>query len=150
MRKFRWTQGITIRVPDLDAEHQAVFQSAAELERAAAAGVDAAQLEPLIEQLIADAVGHFAHEEQLMRATGCPSYTWHKGQHDTARRKVLDCEARFHQGDEDAVPSMLAFFADWLEYHIRISDRIMGAHVQNAKAQAPGIANTSRKSALRH
>ena len=72
----------------IDAEHRALFGLADTLQQAVSAGAAATEVQEHLQRLTAHAEEHFTHEEWLMQSAGYPSYSWHKHQHDTARRRL--------------------------------------------------------------
>jgi len=131
MSIFEWDSGHAIGVPEVDGEHQALFSLCDALHRAAAAGAPPAQVQSILEELVAHTVEHLAHEEREMRATRYSLYDWHHQQHETARSRVTRLERRIRGGDPDAVPELLDFLAHWLNDHIRLADRMLGAYLRN-------------------
>jgi hemerythrin len=72
-----------------------------------------------------------------MRATNYPASAWHKGQHNTVRKRVKEFAPRIEGGDGEAAPLLLEFLSGWLRNHIRLADCMMAAHVRNyERAQA--------------
>jgi hemerythrin len=133
MRRFSWSSAYSIYVPEIDAEHRALFCLASRLQRDVSAGCAPEQLRPAVEELVSHAVRHFSHEERLMRSDAYPLYEWHKRQHKTARDKAMAMERRLMRGDQDAVPLLLDFLSTWLGPHIRLADRMLGAYLRNCE-----------------
>ena len=131
MSQFRWSIAHSVFLPEIDAEHRLLYRIADELDKALAAGADAARLKPIVANLLESAEQHFRHEERLMRAMHYTALDWHKGQHDAARRRSKTMARRIEGGDSDAAGELLAFFAVWLRDHMAVPDRMMGAHLRN-------------------
>ena len=124
-------------IPEIDAEHKNIYRLAEELSQAVAGGVPADQARAILRELIASGEDHFAHEERLMRATNYPASAWHKGQHDTVRKRMKEFAPLIEGGDGEAAPLLLEFLSGWLRDHIRLADCMMAAHVRNyERAQA--------------
>lgn len=70
-----------------------------------------------------------------MRATGYPFYPWHRQQHQTARARMAGLQARIREGDRGAALELLQFLHGWLDQHIRIADRMLGAHLRNRQRE---------------
>src|SRR5436305_1941991 len=77
-----------VAVPQIDEEHQAIFQMGNDLYQALAGGALLSAVESGVRDLIAHTAGHFAAEERMMRLRRYPAYAWHKGQHNTVRGKL--------------------------------------------------------------
>ena len=137
MRLFKWNKMHAVFIPEIDAEHKNIYRLAEELSQAVAGGVPADQARAILRELIASGEDHFAHEERLMRATNYPASAWHKGQHDTVRKRMKEFAPRIEGGDGEAAPLLLEFLSGWLRDHVRLADCMMAAHVRNyERAQA--------------
>ena len=84
-----------------------------------------------MESLAAVIEEHFAHEERLMKAAACPSYDWHRRQHQTALKQTKALLAAHTAGDAAAPGAYLEYLARWLKDHVSLTDRIMSAQVRN-------------------
>ena len=141
MKPFRWTKSNTVFIPELDGEHKTVFRIAGELQQALEAGAGTAELEPRLTELMEHCEAHFEREERLMRESVCPSYEWHKGQHNTARKSFRTFLPEIRQGNREALGMLLEFLAGWLRNHMALTDRIMAAHVRNYRRIAARAAS---------
>jgi hemerythrin-like metal-binding protein len=133
VRLFKWSKIHAVFIPEIDAEHQNIFRLADELHRAVVGGAPADQAQSILRELIAREEDHFAHEERLMRSTHYPASAWHKGQHDTVRKRVKEYAPRVEEGEGQAALLLLEFLSGWLRDHIRLADCMMAAHVRNCE-----------------
>ncbi len=131
MRPFKWNKGNNVFLPEVDAEHREIYRCAAELQHAVETGADQAGVEAAMESLAAVIQEHFAHEERLMKAAACPSYEWHRRQHQTALKQTKALLAAHTAGDAAAPGAYLEYLARWLKDHVSLTDRIMSAQVRN-------------------
>ena len=131
MALFHWTQQYAVYLPEIDAEHRAMFLAGAELERAAAAHVPKARLREMIRALADHAEDHFTHEERMMREVRYEAFEWHKKQHDGVRRRLKEFGKRIEANDREAPGQMLEYLAHWLRDHTALTDRMMGARLRN-------------------
>jgi hemerythrin len=76
-------------------------------------------------------VGHFAHEERLMRAARYGSIRWHKQSHAAACRRAGQFAQRIEQGDAAAGVELVEYLTSWLPEHAGLADRMMGAFLRN-------------------
>ena len=137
MRLFKWNKIHAVFIPEIDTEHQNIFRLADELHQAVVGGAPADRAQAILRELIASGEDHFAHEERLMRATHYPASAWHKGQHDTVRKRVKEFAPRIEGGEREAALLLLEFLSGWLRDHFRLADCMMAAHVRNyGRAQA--------------
>jgi hemerythrin len=131
MGRFKWTSSHSVYLPEIDAEHRALFTLGEELQRGLDSGTDVATLRPVLVNLIATAEAHFKHEERVMKAAHYASYGWHKKQHDAVRWRVRRLVKRFDAGQAEAAAELLEFLWEWLKTHTQVSDRMMGAYIRN-------------------
>ncbi|HKE23687.1 MAG TPA: hemerythrin family protein [Bryobacteraceae bacterium] len=131
MPLFHWTKQYAVHLPEIDAEHRAIFMAGAELERAAAAHAPKSRLREMIRALVNHAEDHFAHEERMMREVRYAAFDWHKKQHDGVRRRLKQFGKRIEANDREAPGEMLEYLAHWLHGHTAITDRMMGARLRN-------------------
>jgi hemerythrin len=131
MRLFKWGHEDAVFVPELDAEHRNLFHLGADLQKAIEGGAPAERIGEALQGLLAAALDHFAHEERLMKSTRYPSLAWHKGQHDTVRKRAKALARRFAEGDRGAAQELLEFMSHWLKDHCSLSDRMMASYLRN-------------------
>jgi hemerythrin-like metal-binding protein len=131
MALFHWTKNYSVFLPEIDAEHRAIFLAGAELERAAEARVPKARLREMIRALVDNAEDHFSHEERMMREVRYQAFDWHKKQHDGVRRRLRQFGKRIEANDLEAPREMLEYLAHWLHDHTQMTDRMMGARLRN-------------------
>ena len=135
VRPFEWSEEFGISVPEIDAEHQAMFRLADSLYEALIADASTDQL-ALLRELATHMAGHLSHEESLMRASGYPLGAWHQRQHAAASGKLRLLERRIRRGDHSAALLVLDLSV-WLKNHIRLADRMLAAYLRNhQRAQA--------------
>lgn len=140
MRPFEWSDEYSVSVPEIDAEHQAMFQVAFDLYRALIAGTPPAQSQPIIRELATHAADHFAHEERLMRESGYPLLAWHRRQHAAANGKIKLLDRRLRREDRNA--ALLAMdLSVCLQNHIRLADRMLCAYLRNHRRAQTALAS---------
>jgi hemerythrin-like metal-binding protein len=131
MSLFKWSNAHTIYVPEIDAEHRAIYRLGDELHKALLAGAEPAQLKPIVANLLESAEQHFRQEERLMRAIHYDALAWHKRQHDAARKRAKALAKDIEDGDTAASGELLQFLSDWMRDHMAVADRMMGARLRN-------------------
>jgi hemerythrin len=131
MSTFKWSSDHSIYLPEIDAEHRALYRLGDELHKALLAGADAAQQKRLMANLLESAEEHFRHEERLMRAMHYTAFAWHKSQHDAVRKRARSAVTHMEKGDSGAAGEFLQFLAVWLRDHMSVADRMMGAYLRN-------------------
>ncbi|MBZ5584134.1 MAG: bacteriohemerythrin [Acidobacteriia bacterium] len=120
---FEWTKDHAIGLPQVDAQHQAIFRMARELydEMSTGGGSDAAKR--ILQRVVQYTEHHFAAEERLMRQYHYPELDAHLQQHQEFARRVLEFQADFQAGRTMLTVEMFRLLRDWLEVHIKESDR---------------------------
>jgi hemerythrin len=130
MRPFKWTAG-DIFLPEIDAEHRAIGQSASELQEAIQGSAPVGRILERLRALHLAMEDHFRHEERLLKAASYPSLAWHQQQHDTARARLKQFARRIEAGDRNASPLLLEFLDGWLRDHVSVADRMAGSYLRN-------------------
>ena len=131
MSLFKWSSDYSVYLPEIDAEHRAIYRLASELHKALLAGTEAETLKALAANLVEAEEQHFRHEERLMKAMHYQGSAWHKKQHDTARKRTKELVKRLAEGDAAASVDVLKFLSQWLTDHLTVADRMMGATLRN-------------------
>jgi hemerythrin len=131
MRLFKWNAAHAVFLPEIDAEHRAIFQTAGDLHQAIAGSASSERILEALRGLIAQAEDHFGHEERLMQASNYLSYSWHKQQHDAARKRLKKFAARIEAGEAEQAEPLLEYLAGWMRDHMSVADRMMGAYLRN-------------------
>ena len=120
---FEWRNEFSVQIGTVDAQHKMLFALADELYTAMSMGRSKPALGQILNRLVQYTQTHFAHEERLMRMHGYPELAAHKAEHDALTRQVLEFQADFSQGRIAMSVQLLQFLKDWLEHHIKGSDR---------------------------
>lgn len=131
MRFLKWSTSHAVFVTEIDDEHKEIFEAVSDLQRALSSCDPSVEIGTLNQRLIGCMVGHFAHEERLMRAARYGSIRWHKQQHDHARRRVGQFVHRIAHGDLKAGLTLVEYLTYWLHNHTRVADRMLGAFLRN-------------------
>jgi hemerythrin len=131
MGSLQWTNSNAVFITEIDDEHQEIFEAVSNLQKALADPGQAADIPTKLRRLVSSIVGHFAHEERLMRAARYGSLRWHKRSHDAAQRQVGQYARRMGEGDTKAGLELVEYLTSWLHDHTRLADRMMGAFLRN-------------------
>ena len=131
MSLFKCSNALSVYLPEIDAEHRALYRLGNELHMAAMAGAEPAVLQPILANLLETAEQHFRHEERLMRAIHYTAFAWHKAQHDAARKRSRALARSIADGDPAAAGELIEFLSEWLRGHVGVADRMMSARLRN-------------------
>ena len=88
MRSLKWSTSNAVFVTEIDDEHKGIFDALSNVQKALTSRRPLPEICGLTQRLVSSIVGHFAHEERLMRAARYDSLRWHKQSHDAAHRLV--------------------------------------------------------------
>jgi len=127
MNPLRWGSQHDVFLPEIDAEHRAVFLAGEELHRALAGAAGPEKLAECWRNLLQLTEVHFRHEEQLMRDSGFESREWHGKQHDAVRKRAQKVDT----AHPESVTGFLEYMGVWLRDHTSVADRIMASHIRN-------------------
>jgi len=131
MRSLKWSTSHEVFVAEIDDEHKEIFEALSSFQKVLASRGPLVEIRKIAQRLTACIVGHFAHEERLMRAARYGSMGWHKQQHDTALRRVGQFVPGIEQGDIKAGLELVEYLTSWLHNHTRLPDRMLGAFLRN-------------------
>ncbi|HUI76868.1 MAG TPA: bacteriohemerythrin [Bryobacteraceae bacterium] len=119
---FEWNDSFSVRIPNIDGQHQKLFRIAGELHAAMQAGNAQAAVSNIVDSLVQYVKVHFAYEERLMEQAGYPGAAEHKAQHEDLTRQVLQFQADLQSGKRTVSISLLHFLRNWLVNHIQTED----------------------------
>jgi hemerythrin len=102
MRSLKWSTSNAVFVTEIDDEHKGILDALSNVQEALTSRRPLPEICRLTQRLVSSIVGHFAHEERLMRAARYGSLRWHKQSHDAAYRRVGQFVQRIEQGDAEA------------------------------------------------
>src|SRR5438309_63035 len=85
---FRWTDLYKVNVALLDQQHQGLFDTVNELERALRVGEGNAVIDGILDRLVTYAGLHFAAEESLIDRHSFQGLPTHRIQHEMFRKKM--------------------------------------------------------------
>ena len=124
---FHWTEAYSVNIAILDQQHQKLFDTVNELNRALRTGAGNDALDPILDQLVEYATVHFAAEESLMEQYDFPGLSTHRTQHEMFRQQIALFREE-HKAAKPGVPVSLMFFMrDWLKQHVLKTDKLYSA-----------------------
>ncbi len=135
MRPLEWTIDDFVFVPQLDSDHQKVFQDAERVRQSLENGTSTAQIRFQVWRLSKTLATHFASEERAMRSSHYEAIQWHAQQHRTGQRKLAQLMEAAHRRDRQAVCDALEAFTHWLRDHVGLADRMFAAHMRNDRRE---------------
>jgi hemerythrin len=117
-----WSSTYETGHPEVDRQHQRLFSMINEFHEAMSRHQGREILGPLLGDLAAYTLEHFAAEEALMRENGFPDLERHQLLHAELAQQVNDYLLRFSEGYFTLPTTLARFLANWLKQHIRKED----------------------------
>ena len=136
MDAFVWDQRYMTGETLVDGEHQELVRLINTLIELQSKYADAATVAAVLDQLVHYAVVHFAHEEELMTASGCdPCFT---ARHTTIHRSFAEQVAKLRAmpGGSVELEQLLNYLTSWLAQHILGMDKAMARQIVRIRAGA--------------
>jgi hemerythrin len=125
---FKWDPSIlSVKVPEMDGEHQTLIRKMNTLHEAHAAGKDKTQLEPLLNDFVQYALKHFADEEAYMAKVKFSGLDTHKIIHQQLVGQIKGHLEEFAK-DGKLSDAFFRFLSVWLTSHIKGIDSKYSPH----------------------
>lgn len=125
-----WTPGFAIGIPEIDQQHQELFNRLAKLREGIVDG-KRSEVARLVDFLGQSLMGHFEAEERWMVESRYPEYEAHKTEH----RDFMQHYLRYTSKLDVRGPALFGgtrvdlWIADWLRNHILVSDKALGNYL---------------------
>lgn len=125
-----WSDADHVGVPELDLQHQRIFNVLMSLAAHPEAAADSEVIADALDELTRFGDAHFRAEETLLRAEQYPHLDEQLAGHRQFRRVIAElCFAT--SAGADNVPELLrAFLATWWEEHVRGADQRYAAFLR--------------------
>jgi hemerythrin len=126
--------------PDLDGEHHLqldLLATLAQIRDSGSKGTDA-DADAIFDRLVEFSKVHFASEELLMRLYAYPYFQAHTDEHGRTLEKIEALHQAWRSGNRALTADTLAKLREWIESHIRKSDRALGRYLKETVAAARG------------
>ena len=137
---MKWTESLSVGVPELDDDHKGLIDIINRLsDQSASRGAEDLVAQSLT-ALKRYAELHFGREQRVMSLCGFPSLEAHIEEHHAFIDRIGEIARRFEddpQGLADMVRDELGdFLQDWLKDHIMVEDMAYRASVEPKLAEA--------------
>lgn len=123
MALITWKDSFSVKVKEIDAQHQMLVAMLNELFEAMQQGQGKTKLAEIIDRLTSYAAIHFQTEEKYFDQFGYPETDRHKGEHAAFVEKVAAFQSDFENGKVGLSIDVINFLSDWLQTHIKGSDK---------------------------
>lgn len=118
-----WDDALSVGVETIDTQHKKLIGLLNDLHSAKATGKGDATLKAVLHELLEYTNSHFAFEENLFREHGYPNTSEHEQAHVALKSQVVAFAEDFASGKASLSADLFMFLRNWLNGHIRGSDR---------------------------
>lgn len=145
MHRFEATPELKTGNRDIDEQLQTLFSMVNEILFSADLARSHEQFRRAVNFMVSYLEYHFAAEELAMLERGYDSRRFHTAFHDHVRREARAIAANIGRkgSTEEAQSAIFFMLEDWVEYHVRDSDRQLATylreHAGNGAVALPGI-----------
>jgi hemerythrin len=114
---LEWNDGLSVRIPEIDAEHQNFILLVNKLNEAIVGRMDVEDIKYRMQSILIDAEKHFAHEEELFEQWGYPDAEEHAKKHAEVTRALGEIMGHFEHGG-------LGY--EWIEAGLKVKEALIG------------------------
>jgi hemerythrin-like metal-binding protein len=114
--RLEWSEELSVRIPEIDTEHQEFIRLVNELNEAIIERLDVEEVKKRMQSILDDAVKHFAHEEILFREWGYPEADEHAIKHAQAVQALSEIMGHFERGGVDY---------EWIEAGLKVKEALI-------------------------
>ncbi len=122
MTLIKWDDSFSVKVAEIDKQHQKLISMINELNDAMKQGKGNDVLGKIINELINYTVFHFSTEEKYFDQFGYPGKASHKNEHAAFVKKVSEFKDKFEKAEVGLSIEVMNFLKDWLKNHIKVID----------------------------
>ncbi len=115
---LKWSNRLSVNIPQIDAEHRRFMQLADEFNEVIALGKSLAEIQKCMQTILDDAEVHFHHEESLLREWGYPDTEAHTQKHAQVLLELRGIMENIQGGAESA----------WVEAGLQVK-RVLIEHI---------------------
>jgi len=123
MALLNWNESYSVKIREIDLQHQKLVGLINDLHDGMKAGRGSAVLGSILTELVNYTAFHFAFEEKIFDKYGYPETSVHKKEHADLVKQVLAYKESFDSGKSVLTIDLMNFLRDWLTKHISGSDK---------------------------
>jgi hemerythrin-like metal-binding protein len=124
---FSWTETYSVNIATLDRQHQDLFATINELNRALSEGHGAGAVGDVLRQLLEYSRKHFAAEEVLMETHHFPRLPTHRLEHQAFELKIAKYMDDYREAKLGTPASLMLYLQSWLKEHLLKTDKAYSA-----------------------
>jgi hemerythrin len=129
-----WNDSFLIGIPEIDKQHEHMFDILNRVEAAMQAGGQKRDVIRTLSELASYTRYHFSAEENLMRASGFPGTAEHVRRHQTMQSQAEDYTDDIYAGRTVVMLKLLAALKDGLSHHILEDDHRFASYYLRSNA----------------
>lgn len=134
MAFINWKEEYSVRVPEIDVQHQRLVAVINSLHEAMLMGGKPDALKNVIDELVAYTRYHFTFEEKMMERACYQGLEEHKRKHRAMVAQVEGFVSEITSGKASVSLKLMSFLKDWLTRHIMETDQRYAGHVAGRAA----------------
>ncbi len=127
MALIKWDDSLSVRVTEIDKQHQKLIELINDLSDAMRQGKGKDILDKIISSLMGYAEAHFKLEEKYFDQFGYPETSSHQKEHLYFKQKVSEFKNKFDNGTLALSVDVMTFLSSWLQNHIKNVDKRYGS-----------------------
>lgn len=120
---IEWDESFSVNVSEIDRQHRKLIALYNKLHEAMARGKGNAVLERVFRELLDYAKTHFKTEERYFHAINYAGTRGHIIEHEAFVKKLSELSDKLQAGTPFLTVETLAFLRDWLNEHIKGTDK---------------------------
>ena len=114
--RLEWNEGLSMCIPEIDAEHQRFILLVNDLNEAIVGRMDLEVIKRCMQAILNDATAHFAHEEALFKQWGYPQAAEHAAKHAQIMLAMHDIMGHFERGGTEY---------EWIEAGLQVKQALI-------------------------
>lgn len=133
MAFIEWTGKNQIGIPEVDEQHQKLFDILNRLHAAVSTGDEQGTIFGVLNELVDYTVYHFNTEEELFKKFNYPAMDEHVVEHNSLTKQAIDLQGQLRDGSATISFELLDFLYDWLMDHTTGLDMEFGNFIRTNK-----------------
>lgn len=123
MAIVEWKDEMSVKVDEIDKQHQVLIKMINDLHDAMKAGKQKEELSNIINEMVEYTDYHFSTEEKYFQKFEYPNIVQHKKEHRNFVKEVVDFKKKFDANQLFLSMKIMNFLKNWLITHIMDSDQ---------------------------
>ncbi|OWW20307.1 bacteriohemerythrin [Noviherbaspirillum denitrificans] len=132
-RCFDWKEDMRCGDPDIDADHQHIFELAQHLRSVSIRGRERIVVGKALIDLMDYAHSHFQREEALMQSSAYPMLEEHRMEHAALLELIHELHRDFMDGKAIGRADVWRLLSRWVQHHVLSTDRALVLFVRQSR-----------------